>query len=131
MKIVKGILIAVFTFLILLNICLTTFLNASLHKMSTLILLLLVLVLIYKKRTWWIIGICIFTYGIFDFLFTSFYQSGAGALEFTSTLNTFIFGGYTGNPLRHIIHLFPFAFYTVSLIVFLTKPVRRQYHITE
>jgi len=130
MKIVKGILIALFISLILFNICLTIFLDATLHKMSIAVLLTLILVFIYKKRISWIIAVSLFTYGIYHFLFISAHKSEPGALAFTSTLNTFIFGGYTGNPLRHIIHLFPFAFYAISLIAFLTKPVRKQYHIT-
>ena len=131
MKVVKGILIAIFIFLIVLNICLTIFLGTPFHKMGTVILSTLILVLIYKNSVSWIIGICLFAYGVYYSLFTIFYNAEPGALEFTSPLNTLIFGGYTGNPLRHIIHLFPFAFYVVSLIAFLTKSVCRQYHITE
>jgi hypothetical protein len=129
MKIVKGILIALFIFLILFNIFLTIFLDASSHKMSIAVLLTLILVLIYKKKVAWITGVCLFTYGVYYFLFISVHKSEPGALEFTATLNTFLFGGYTGNPLRHIIHLLPFVFYTVSLIVFLTKSVRKDYNM--
>jgi hypothetical protein len=63
------------------------------------------------------------------FLLIDPYQSTPGALEFTSSLETFLFGGYTGNPLRRIIHLLPFAFYTGGFIVFLTAAIRKQYHI--
>jgi hypothetical protein len=131
MKIVKGILIAVFIFLILFNILLTILAGATLHKMNIAVLLILILLLIYRKRATWIAGVCLFTYGILYFLFISAYKSDPGSLEFTSTLNTFLFGGYTGNPWRHVIHLIPFIFYAVSLIVFLTNPVRKQYHITK
>jgi hypothetical protein len=130
MKLVKGILIALFIFLILFNIALTIIAGATLHKMSIVVLLTLIMIFIFKKRISWMIAVCLFTYGIFYFLFISIYKSAPGVLEFTSTLNTFLFGGYTGNPLRHILHLFPFLFYTVSLIVFLTKPVRKHYNIT-
>ena len=130
MKLVKGILIALFVFLILFNIVLTIIAGATFHKMSIAVLLTLIMIFIYKKRISWMIAVCLFIYGIFYFLFISTYKSAPGALEFTSTLNTFLFGGYTGNPLRYVIYLFPFLFYAVSLIVFLTKPVRKQYHIT-
>ncbi len=130
MKLLKGFLVALFIFLILFNIILTIMAGATLHMMSMAVLLTLIMVFIFKKRVSWIIAVCLFTYGIFYFLFSSIYKSPPGALEFTSTLNTFLFGGYSGNPLRYVIHLFPFVFYTVSLIVFLTKPVRKQYNIT-
>ena len=129
MKIAKGILIAVFIFLILFNIGLSIFLGATLHKMSIVILLTLILVLIYKRKVSWIIAVCLCSYGVYYFLFINAYKSAPGALEFTSTLNTFLFGGYTGNPLRRIIGLLPFAYYAVALVVFLTTPVRKQYHI--
>ena len=130
MKLVKGILVALFIFLILFNIALTIIAGATLHKMSIAVLLTLIIIFIHKKRVSWMIAVCLFTYGIFYFLFSSIYKSASGAIEFTSTLNTFLFGGYTGNPWRHVIHLFPFVFYAVSLIVFLTKPVRKHYNIT-
>ena len=130
MKVVKGILIALFVFLILFNIVLTIIAGATFHKMSIAVLLTLIMIFIYKKRISWMIAVCLFTYGIFYFLFSSIYKSAPGAIEFTSTLNIFLFGGYTGNPLRYVIYLFPFLFYAVSLIVFLTKPVRKHYHIT-
>jgi hypothetical protein len=131
MKIVKGILIVVFIFLILFNILLTIVAGATLHKMNIAVLLILILVFIYRKKAMWIAGVCLFTLGVLYFLFISVYKSEPGALEFTSTLNTFLFGGYTGNPWRHVIHVIPFIFYAVSLIVFLTKPVRKQYYITK
>jgi hypothetical protein len=98
--------------------------------MSIVILSTLILVFIFKKRISWIIAIGLFTYGVYYFLFISIHKSEPGALEFTSALNTFIFGGYTGNPLRHVIRLIPFLFYVISLMAFLTKPVRKYYHIT-
>jgi hypothetical protein len=130
MKIVKGILIALFILLILFNILLTILAGATFHKMNIAVLFILILVFIFRKKAMWIAGVCLFSLGVLYFLFISVYKSEPGALEFTSTLNTFLFGGYTGNPIRYVIYLFPFLFYAISLIAFLTKPVRKYYHIT-
>jgi hypothetical protein len=130
MKIVKGILIALFISLILFNILLTIFAGATLHKMNIAVLLILILIFIYRKKATWIAGVCLFTSGVLYFIFISAYKSEPGALEFTSTLNTFLFGGYTGNPIRYLIYLFPFVFYLTSLIAFLTNPVRKYYQLT-
>ena len=129
MKVAKCIFITIFVLLILFNIGLSIFLGATFNKMSVVVLLTLVLVLTYKKRICWIIGVCLFSYGVYYFLFIDAYKSSPGALEFTSTLETFLFGGYTGNPLRRIIHFFPLGFYAVALVTFLTTAVRKQYHI--
>ena len=130
MKIIKGVLIVVFLLLILFNISLTIVAGEALHKLNIVVLVTLILVLVYKTRVAWVLAVCLFTYAIFYFLLISTYKAEPGAVEFTGTLNTFIFGGYTGNPLRYLIYLFPFLFYTVSLIVFLTKPVRKLYNIS-
>ena len=130
MNILKWILIYFFAFLIGVKLYLTVIFHITLDKYSIVLLLALCFILIYKSKISWYIGIAIFLYGIYTLVFISSKVAEPTTMEFTSSLNYLIYGEHTGFFMRGVINIIPDYFYLITLIIFLTKKVRQQYHVT-
>ncbi|HEY9258471.1 hypothetical protein [Chitinophaga sp.] len=102
----------------------------GIDKTGVLVILLIALVLLKRGWIYWWLGLFLVSYGLYNFLFIRIWAAEPTAMEFTSSLNYFLFGRRTGNYVHHIIVLIPFVFYLVSLILLLTKAGRKYYFNT-
>jgi len=90
-----------------------------------------IFVTVHKSKLSWLMAICLFIYGIYYYLIKSHIIAYPDDYEFMQPLNELLYGdeqGYhTGYILQRYLHAFPFLFYVIGLITFLTNPVRKRY----
>ena len=127
---IKWLLILFFAFIIVVKLYLTIKQHITLDNHSIVLLLSLGFILIYKCKFTWFFGIAIYLYGIYIFLFISTIEAVPSTMEFTSSLNQLLYGDQTGFSLEGIINIIPAMLYLFAFILFLTKKVRQQYHVT-
>lgn len=90
-----------------------------------------IFIALYRNRATWLLAFCLFLLGIYYYLFTSNRIAYPGAFEFTLPLNELLYrdrtGLSTGHPIQRFLHLFPFLFYVVALLIFITNPIKKLY----
>jgi hypothetical protein len=129
MKVLKWAVVSFFILITLVQFYFFLFSNQGVSKSSLLLVMGIVVILLRRERIFWILGLCLFLYGIYNLNFVSVYASSPTLMDFTSSLNFLIYNTKTGAVGRWIIKLIPLIFYPVAVIVFLSKPVQRLYHI--
>ncbi|WP_343532246.1 hypothetical protein [Pedobacter sp.] len=92
-----------------------------------------IFVTFYQSKVSWIYGICLFLYGLCYYFFEAPNASDLKDYEFTQPLSDLLYldedGYHTGYTFQRYLGAFPFLFYVVGLIAFLTNPIRRRYWV--
>jgi hypothetical protein len=85
----------------------------------------------FRTKTTWILAMALFMYGVYYYFFRRIWSAYPGAFEFTLPLNELMYrdkhGYTTGHLFQRYLTLFPLLFYVISIITFLTTPVRKLY----
>ena len=131
MKVVKVFFTFIFLFFILIRIWFDLSELGRLRPLTLLLPFTFIFITFYQTNVTWLLAITLFVYGIYYYFFKRIWIAYPGAFEFTLALKELMYGdkhGYTtGHPFQRYLTLFPLLFYVVSIITFLTKPVRKLY----
>lgn len=127
MKIFQYLLLSFFCFLLLCKVFQAIDEGPGIDKTGSLVILLLALVLWKRGWFYWWLGLALVSYGLYNLFFVNLKAAMPTVMDFTASLNYFLFRGRTGSRLRHIIRLIPWVFYLTSLILLLSNAGRRYY----
>jgi hypothetical protein len=132
MKSIRIVLVSFFLFLLLLKFYFKIKGDYSSYPFfsGAVVLISFIVVLLRPSKVTWFIGMALFSYGLYYYLFMAVSMSSTGVMEFTYTLERLLFADKKGSFSRIILSNTPFLFYLGATIAFLTKPVRRQYFTT-
>lgn len=92
-----------------------------------------IFITLYQSKVSWMYGICLFLYGLRYYIFEAPIISDFKDYEFMQPLSDLLYldekGYHTGYVFERFLVVFPFLFYVVGLIAFLTNPIRRKYWV--
>jgi hypothetical protein len=129
MKIIRWMLSILFMGLIIIELYLTLFKQLPLNKLSIMLLLLLIAVFQFRNKLVWYISMTIFIYGIYSLSISAIYSAEPVTMQFTSRLSYLLFEGNSESKIKIFIEVIPDYFYSIFLILFLTKKFRRYYGV--
>lgn len=125
------IVVLLFSLLLIIRLYLDTLSHSSIRLTNLLLPLTFISIFMFKSKISWILGVLTFTFGLYYYMVARFYAAYPGIFEFTLPLTELLFGnghGFkTGHPFEHFISVFPFMFYMLAIILFMTKRVRELY----
>jgi hypothetical protein len=93
------------------------------------LLLLLIAVFQFRNKLVWYISMTIFIYGIYSLSISAIYSAEPVTMQFTSRLSYLLFEGNSESKIKIFIEVIPDYFYSIFLILFLTKKFRRYYGV--
>lgn len=91
-------------------------------------LILLVFLLAYRNKITLLIMLVVCIYGVFDIIKYGNTTSFSTSMDFTSSLNYFIFSGKNGSFVKRILGLVPLFVYLTTFFIFLTNPLKVYYN---
>jgi hypothetical protein len=131
MKVVKVSFTVIFLFFIIIRIWFDLSEFGRLRPFTLLLPLTFIFITYYQKKISWLLAMILFVYGLYYYFFKRIWVAYPGAFEFTQPLNELMYGdkhGYTtGHLFQRYLTLFPLLFYVVTIITFLTTPIRKLY----
>lgn len=127
MKILQKLVLYFFVFLLCCKAFQAIDEGPGIDKTGVTVIVLLSLVLMKRGWFYWWLGLLLVSYGLYNLVFIDFKAAMPTVMNFTASLNYFLFRGRTGSRLRSIIDLIPWWFYLISLILLLSKAGRRYY----
>jgi len=129
MKLVKVPLVVFFLFLLLVKLYfkMQDDYHAQPFFYGTVLLTSFIAIFLYPSKATWCTGMALFSYGLYYYFSRAVLVAEPGVMDFTYPLRWLLFTDSSQSVGYRILNLFPFVFYVASIIVFLTKPLRRLY----
>lgn len=129
-KVLKWILAAVFIILIGIEIFHIIEHKHSISSQRRMLLLIsLTLITLHKNKYTWLAGVILFSYALYYLAVVAGKYSDFTTLEFTAGFYI-LFKDVMGMSWRIFVKAFPFYFYFISFVIFLTPMGRRWYGIS-
>ena len=125
----RNVLILCFLTLIVFKIYIAVSTNTHLYQSGMALLLSFIVILTDRTRIVWLLGLILFSYGLYYYLFVAVHLSSPMLMDFTAEINEYMYGSRTGQYGRMFINLVPFGFYLSGTIALLTGRVRRYYNV--
>jgi hypothetical protein len=102
----------------------------AIRKLSLMFVIVFLIVFALPKKLSWIVGLYLFSWGLYNALFVNIWAAEPTIPQFTSPLFYLIPNEFRhGIPVR-VLRCLPDLFYLMALAIFLTTPARQFYAIS-